>query len=389
MIDFLAKIFIKNKDKMEDTKLRLAYGMLCGLVGIGLNLLLFGGKLLAGIISGSIAILADAFNNLADAGSSAITFIGFKLSGQKPDPDHPFGHGRIEYISGLIVAMAILLMAFELAKSSITKIISPEPVAFSILSVVILVIAILVKLYMAFYNRNIGKRFASPAMKAVAIDSISDCFATTVVLLALVVGHFTGINIDGWCGVAVSLFIFYAGFSAAKETINPLLGQPADKELVNKIESIVRGHKEIQGIHDLVVHDYGPGRLIISLHAEVPCKCDILEIHDIIDNIENELNQSLGCEAVIHMDPIVVDDLETSALKTAISDIIAHLSPELSIHDFRMVPGPTHTNLIFDVVVPYDFSYSDNAVKQHLIHGVESMEGNYFAVIKIDKPYIR
>ena len=287
MVTLLAKIFIKDSE--DKIKQREAYGMLCGVIGILFNVLLFIGKFLAGTLSNSIAITADAFNNLSDAGSSIVTLLGFKLAGAKPDTEHPFGHGRIEYVSGLVVAAAILLMGYELVRDSIGKIMHPEETEFTLLVAVILIASILVKLYMAYYNRAIGKKLDSAAMKAVATDSLSDTAATTVVLLASIFTHFTGIKIDGYCGLVVGLLVGYAGFDAARETLNPLLGQPPAHEFVEKIDEIVMSHSEVCGMHDLIVHDYGPGRQMISLHAEVPAEGNILELHDVIDNIENEL----------------------------------------------------------------------------------------------------
>lgn len=388
MITLLEQVFIKEqKDK---AKIRQAYGVLCGVVGILLNVILFLGKFLAGTISNSIAITADAFNNLSDAGSSFVTLIGFKLAGAKPDPEHPFGHGRMEYISGLVVAAAILLMAYELIRDSIHKIIHPEETEFSVLVVLILVVSILVKLYMSFYNRNIGKRIDSAAMRATATDSLSDTCATTVVLIATLVGHYTGFYIDGWCGALVGLFILYAGINAAKETLDPLLGQPPEEEFVEQINQIVMAHSEVCGIHDLIVHDYGPGRQMISLHAEVPAEGDILEIHDVIDNVENELRAKLGCDATIHMDPIVTSDEHIGELKATVTDIITGIDEAVSMHDFRVVTGPTHTNLIFDVLVPFKFYISDDEMIMMIQEKVKQRIGkNYYVVIKVDKAYVK
>lgn len=387
MVTLLAKLFIKDED--SPAKQRQAYGMLCGLVGIFLNILLFAGKFLAGSISHSIAITADAFNNLSDAGSSAVTLVGFQLAGTKPDTEHPFGHGRIEYVSGLVVSAAILIMAFELVRDSVDKIIHPVKPDFGLLSVGILVVSILVKLYMSCYNRSIGRKIDSAAMRATATDSLSDTVATTVVLLATLVGHFTGIVIDGYCGVLVGLFIFYAGISAAKETLDPLLGQPPEKEFVDRIYELVMAHEGILGIHDLVVHDYGPGRQMISLHAEVPADGDILEIHDMIDQIESELKSKLYCEAVIHMDPIVTDE-KTVLMRNTVKQIVMQMGNGFSMHDFRMVPGKSHTNLIFDVVVPFEHKKSDAEVITEIRKKVmEEVGENYFSVIQLDRDYVK
>ena len=388
MITLLSKLFIKNREEVKDQKVRQAYGVLCGAVGIFLNLCLFAGKFIAGFISNSIAITADAFNNLSDAGSSIITLIGFKMAGQKPDPDHPFGHGRIEYISGLLVSVIILLMGFELLKSSVTKIIHPEELTFSPVILVILIVSILVKCYMFFYNKTLGKKLNSSAMMATGTDSLSDTLATTVVLISTLVAHFSGLAIDGWCGVAVGLFICYAGINAAKDTISPLLGQAPEPEFVNQVNSIVMAHEEVIGIHDLIVHNYGPGRVLISLHAEVPADGDILSLHDVIDTIEHELRDTLNCHAVIHMDPVQVGDPETDRLKGIVKECIAEIDPSLTIHDFRIVTCPTHTNLIFDVVTPYNFPMSDNELTAEITRRIQKENPSYYTVIEVDKKFV-
>ncbi|MCM1498357.1 MAG: cation diffusion facilitator family transporter [Clostridium sp.] len=383
MITILSHILIKNKDEAECRK---AYGTLCSIVGICLNILLFAGKYIAGAVSGSVAIMADAFNNLSDAGSSFITLIGFLFAGKKPDPDHPFGHGRFEYISGFIVSIAILLMGFELLRSSVSKIIHPEPVDTGILAMVILLVSILVKLYMAFYNRRIGNRIGSAAMQATAVDSLSDSAATTVVLVAMLVMRYTGVNIDGLCGILVALFILYAGYSAAKDTLDPLLGLAPEPEFVRQIQEIVMSHDLVEGIHDLVVHDYGPGRRMISLHAEVPGNRDIFEIHDKIDHIERELHEKLYCAAVIHMDPIETDNEEVARMREVVAGQVKQIDSRMTIHDFRMVTGPTHTNLIFDVVAPYDMEKDSKEIREEVQRLVSEL-GSYYAVVEIDRSY--
>lgn len=385
MITVLSRIFIKNPESEEGRKV---YGTLCSIVGIVLNIFLFVGKYIAGVLSGSVAVTADAFNNLSDAGSSFITLVGFLFAGKEPDLDHPFGHGRFEYISGFVVSIAILFMGFELMKSSIIKIIKPEPVDTSTVAMVILIVSILVKVYMAIYNRNVGKKIHSAAMSATSKDSLSDSLATTFVLIAMLVMKHAEINIDGICGVLVSLFIFYAGITAAKETLDPLLGLPPDQEFVDQIEEIVMAHDMIAGIHDVVVHDYGPGRRMISLHAEVPGDRNIFEIHDLIDNIERELNETLKCESVIHMDPIETDNEEVAQMKAIVAQEIKKIDEQITIHDFRMVTGDTHTNLIFDAVVPFGTKLSTKDVKKSIEQMVESMEGNYYAVVHIDQSYL-
>ena len=387
MISILSRIFIKNHADTSDPGVRRAYGVLCGAVGIFLNVLLFAAKYLAGTLTGSIAIVADAFNNLSDAGSSIITLLGFKLAAKKPDRDHPYGHGRFECIAGLVVSFVILMMGFDLAKTSVSKIFHPEDVDFSILSICILIGSILVKLYMSLYNRAVGKRISSAAVLATATDSISDVCATTMVLAATLIARFTGVNIDGWAGAIVSLVILWAGYNAAKDTIDPLLGQAPDPEFVQRIADIVNRYPEVVGIHDLAVHDYGAGRVMISLHAEVPASGDIMALHDVIDTIERDLQEELNCSAVIHMDPISTDDqLITSTRELLKNRIHEAISPDISIHDFRMVPGPTHTNVIFDAVVPYDFPESDAQVQEKISSLVRAIEGDYFAVVTIDHP---
>ena len=390
MVTILINLLIQNKEDVKNPKVRQQYGMICGLVGIALNILLFVGKFLAGAISHSISITADAFNNLSDAGSSCVTLVGFKMAGAKPDVGHPFGHGRIEYIAGLIVSGAILLMAVELVRTSIDKVLHPQPVEFKALTAVVLLVSILVKVYMAYYNYRIGKKLGSAAMRATATDSLSDTCATTVVLASAIIGEAFHIQIDGYCGILVGLFIFYAGVSAAKETLDPLLGQAPEETLVRQIEEIVLSHEEICGIHDLLVHDYGPGRLMISLHAEVPAEGDILELHDVIDNTEVELRRKLNCDAVIHMDPVVTEDKHILYLKENIEEIIKKIDPVISMHDFMFVAGPTHTNLIFDIVVPYDYRISDEGLVGQIQEcAAKKLGEGHFVVVQVDKAYCK
>jgi len=388
MISLLSRLLIKNREQTDSPAVRRAYGVLCGAVGILLNLLLFAAKFLAGALSGSIAMTADAFNNLSDAGSSVITLIGFRLAGQKPDPDHPFGHGRMEYLSGLAVALMILLMGFELLKSSIGKIANPAPIVFHPLALVILVCSIAVKLYMFFYNRAVGRKIDSAAMRATGTDSLSDAAATFVVLLSVLIAKATNLQLDGYFGVLVSLFIFYAGLNAAKETVSPLLGQAPDPELVDRITNLVLSNDAVVGIHDLVVHDYGPGRMMVSLHAEVLANQDISEVHDAIDNVERTLCETLNCEATIHMDPIVTDDAFTNELRTKISLLVADFDQGFTLHDFRVVSGPTHTNVIFDLVVPFSCKESEAAIKAKVEAAVHALDSTCFAVITIDRSYL-
>lgn len=340
MLKLLTKIFIKDRENVGDVKVRGAYGTLCGLYGIFLNLLLFAGKYFAGIVSGSVAVTADAFNNLSDAGSSIITLLGFLFAGKKPDLDHPFGHGRIEYLAGLGLSVIIILMGLELGKSSIEKIIAPQTVEAGLLPALILLCSIGVKFYMCLYNRKIGKKINSAAMQATATDSLSDAIATTVVLLSMGINWLFKVNIDGWAGLAVAVFILFAGYSAARDTLSPLLGQAPDPVLVQNIEGVVLSHPEIVGIHDLIVHDYGPGRLMVSLHAEVEGSGNIFHLHDAIDSAEMEIKERFGCLATIHMDPIEANDTEVSLMRHAVAEKLRELDGAISIHDFRMCPAP-------------------------------------------------
>lgn len=388
MITFLSKVFIKDRDNYQDKEVRNAYGVLCGIVGIFFNIMLFLIKFFAGVISHSIAITADAFNNLSDAGSSVVTLLGFKLSSAEPDPEHPFGHGRIEYISGLIVACLIVLMGFELMKDSVNKIIHPQDTAFSTLVFAILTLSIAVKLYMAYYNRSLAGKIDSAAMKATGTDSLSDALATTIVLISMIVGHYTSLHIDGICGVIVAAIILYAGYSAGKETVTPLLGQPPEPEFVNEVERIVMSQEGIVGIHDLIVHDYGPGRVMISLHAEVPANVDIMVSHDVIDVTEHTLKTTLKCDAIIHMDPVVTDDPRVDELKARIRELVKEWNKDASMHDFRVVFGTTHTNILFDVVAPYSVKISEDNIKSQLQEMIwEKIGQQYMAVIDIDRSY--
>ena len=388
MIQFLSRRFMKDCDNTDDPAVRRAYGVLCGCVGIALNVLLFGGKLLAGLATGSIAITADAANNLSDAGSSVVTLLGFKLSAQAPDRGHPFGHGRLEYVSGLVVSMVIVLMGVELGKSSIEQILRPQPVDFSPLAAGILAVSIAVKLYMALYNRSIGRRIHSAAMAATAADSLSDCLATAAVLLGSLAGRFWGVPADGWCGGVVALFILWSGVNAARETIDPLLGQPPAPEFVERVRELVLAPREITGVHDLIVHDYGPGRRMLTLHAEAPASGDILELHDVVDQVERRLSCELGCLATIHMDPVVNDDGLTAETRDRVAAIVRLIDPGISIHDFRMVPGPTHTKVIFDAEVPYQCALPDQEIRRRIEDGVRALDGNYSAVVEVEKSYV-
>ncbi|MBR3611091.1 MAG: cation transporter [Oscillospiraceae bacterium] len=388
MIKLLSKIFIKDNENYSKPEVRFAYGYLCGAVGIVINIILFAGKFAAGFISGSMAVVADAFNNLSDAGSSAISLIGFRLASQKPDPHHPFGHGRFEYISSLIISIIIITMGFSLGRDSIALIIKPEKVEYSALTFIILGISIAAKLYMFLYNRIVGKKINSASLKATAMDSISDAVSTFTVLASAILTVKTGIIIDGWVGLAVSGFIVFAGLSGAKETVDSLLGTPPEEDFCQKIEEIVLSHEGMIGIHDMIVHNYGPGRVFISLHAEVPSDGNFVDIHDTIDNIERDIMREVGCLATIHMDPVDVRDELTASLKGQVGKIIAGIDEKISFHDFRIVSGPTHTNVIFDIVVPYDYKYSDEEIVNIIAEKINLENENCFAVIDVDHDFI-
>lgn len=388
MITLLARLFIKDRDKVADAAVRRAYGMLCSLTGIGLNVLLFLGKYLAGRLSGSIAMTADAFNNLSDAGSSVITLLGFRMAAKKPDPGHPFGHGRIEYLSGVAVSIIIIVVGVQLGLESIDKIMNPQPVDAGLLPMLVLVASICVKGYMFAYNRGIGRKINSPGMAATAMDSLSDSIATSVVLISMLLSRFAGVNVDGWGGIAVACFIIFSGFKAAKETLSPLLGNPPDPQLVHDITSIVLSHSEVMNVHDLIVHDYGPGRLMVSLHAEVPGNGNIYALHDTIDTIEYELSSKLGCDAVIHMDPVSLDGTKTAHMRDELAEAAKSIDPRLSIHDFRIVDGPTHTNVIFDAVLPNDSKLTEEEAVAQLEALVHSLWQNSHPKVHIDRPFV-
>ena len=388
MTDFLIKTFIRDSEQVHDPAVRERYGVLSGVVGILLNLLLSAGKLCAGVLSASISITADAFNNLSDAGSSVVTLVGFKLAGQKADDGHPFGHGRLEYLTGLLVSLVILLVGLELGKSSIEKILHPEPVSFSVVSVIILAISILVKLWMCLFNRRLGRRIGSAAMAATAADSLSDVAATSAVLAGTLVGRMTGLAIDGWVGALVAVFLLRAGWGAAKDTINPLLGQNPDPELVRNIQTTVLSHPQVTGMHDLIIHDYGPGRSMMSFHAEVPIDSDIMEAHDVIDHIERELKDRFGIETSVHMDPIATNDEQVNRVRAQVAALVQVIDPAMTIHDFRMTRGPLHTNLIFDVVVPHKCPLSDGEVAARIEKAVKTLDDHYFVVLQLDRSYV-
>ena len=387
MLTLLINLFIKDKDNISDVKVRENYGVLCSGYGIFLNICLFAGKYLAGVLSASISMMADAFNNLSDAGSSIISLIGFKLASKKPDPGHPFGHGRIEYLAGLGVSALIVIMGYQLCLNSFSKIRHPEETAFSTVSIIILSVSILVKFYMAFYSKKIGKKIDSQTLQATATDSMSDTISTFVVLIGSLITHFTGIKLDGYLGMFVGILILIAGIKSAIEVISPLLGEAPSEEFIKSVEKIVMSYDEIVGIHDLIVHDYGPGRLMITLHAEVPADGNVLDLHDVIDRAEYELGQKLNCHATIHMDPVSVGDEYVDSLKAKVKEILSNMEGIVNFHDFRVVKGNTHTNLVFDVVASYSLKRSDDEIKLDIFNKIQEYDPKLFSVITVDRDF--
>ena len=385
----LVRLFIKDSENVRNATVRKKYGILSGSLGIFFNIILFLIKLLAGFISGSVAIMADAFNNLSDAGTSLVTLVGFKMAGKKPDPDHPFGHGRVEYVTGLIISLVIILMGVELIKSSVEKIITPTNINYSGFTVVILIFSVFVKLYMYIYNKKFSEKLGSAAMRSTAMDSFTDSIATSAVLLALMISEYTGFQLDGWLGLLVSIFVVMTGVTSAKETIDPLLGSATSGEFADTITKFVAGYDDILGMHDLIVHDYGPGRMMITFHAEVNARGDFVKLHDTVDSIERKLKQTLGCEAVIHMDPVFVDDEPTKKMRDYTAHLVKGISDKLSMHDFRMVAGPTHTTLIFDVMAPYELDMTDDEIIEEINRRVALLPGNISAQVDVDKPMVR
>lgn len=389
MLEALLRKFVPNHTRTEDRAVRQRYGTLSGGVGILLNLALFAGKLTAGLLAGAISVTADAFNNLSDAASSVVTFVGFRLAGQEADADHPFGHGRMEYLAGLVVSFLILLVGVELGKSSVEKILHPEETRLSVLTVVILAVSILVKVWMGWFNSALAGMIKSEALRATATDCRSDAIATGAVLLGLILSRVFTLPLDGWIGVLVAILILKAGIDSAKATLDPLLGQPPEPEEVQAIERFILSYPPIQGIHDLVIHDYGPGRRMMSVHAEVPDTSDLMTVHDVIDHVERELKQKFGLEAVIHMDPVQTGNPLAERLKALVAEQARAIHPALTIHDFRITAGPRFTNLIFDVVVPYDVKLEDKDVKERLAAGLAAVDASYRAVIEVDHAYVR
>ena len=384
MTNLLPRLFIRDYKNFENPTVRSAYGKLAGVVGIICNVLLFAAKLAIGLLSGSVSITADAVNNLSDASSSVVTLLGFKLAEKPADEDHPYGHARMEYLSGLAVAALILVIGVELVKSSVTKIIHPEPVAFSPALVVVLVLSMAVKLWMCHFNSSLGRRMDSDTLKATAADSRNDVITTGAVLLAAIVAQVTNLYIDGYAGLLVALFILWSGVGIAKDTMDPLLGLAPSPELVQQISDEIRGYDKVLGLHDLMVHDYGPGRRFASVHVEMDSHEDPLVCHDIIDDIECQALEELHVHLVIHYDPVVEDDAEWNQMRQAVEATAAALSPRLSVHDFRLVRGAKGTKVVFDLAVPYDMAGQRPAIKARLEGAVAALRPDYLTVIRFD-----
>ena len=376
MTEWLVRRFVKNYQNSDDPKVRMTYGKFAGIVGIVCNVLLCLGKGIAGLVSGSVSIVADAVNNLSDASSNIISLLGFKLAGKPADSNHPYGHGRYEYLSGLLVAMLIVVIGVELIKSSIEKIVNPEPTDFSWVVVGILVASILVKLWMALFNRTIGKRIGSTTLEATAIDSRNDVITTAAVLAALLVSHYTSLELDGWAGLVVGVFIVWSGIGLVRDTVNPLLGSAPSPELVEHIRAKIMSYPGVLGTHDLMVHDYGPGRQFV------------LASHDVLDNIEQDFLRDDNLVMTIHFDPIVTADESVNNLRSWIDGLVSGIDGRLSIHDLRTVPGPTHTNVIFDCLKPHGVEMTDDELRRKICALVEAEHPEYSCKITVDSSYV-
>lgn len=389
MTELLVKLFVKDSDNVSNPKVRGRYGILSGCVGIAVNVILFLAKFLVGTVTNSIAITADAVNNLSDAGSCAVTVFGFKMAGKPADEDHPFGHGRIEYITAMVVSFIVLFMGFELLTQSIDKIRNPEDVTFNLVGAIIIAVSIFGKLWHALFNRKLGKKINSPAMTAVVADSLSDIAATSVTLVALILSNFfPSLHIDGWLGIIVAGFVLKAGYGIFKETLNSLIGEPPTKETVEKLEAKILSYENVTGIHDLILHNYGPDKFFGSVHVEMPSDFDVLYSHDIIDNIERDVMAEFGILLSIHYDPIEVNNARVNELKVIAETAVKRIGEELTIHDFRVVDGPSHTNLIFDVVVPRKFPLSNDDLMAEISSEISKNGTNFFAVMNIEYAFV-
>lgn len=388
MTDLLIRIFAGNNPDVTDVKVRGRYASIAGFTGIILNVLLFIGKLVLGILAGSVAIIADAFNNISDAGSSVVTLIGFRLAAKPVDKEHPLGHGRLEYISGFIVDMLIILVGFELLTSSFDKILHPTLPAVGYTTLIMLGVAILIKLWLFFFYRKIANVINSSSIKAAAFDSLSDCAATSLVLISALIARFSNVAIDGWAGILVAAFILFTGAKAAKETIDLLLGSPPDHDFIQSIYRFVKGYPQIIGIHDVMVHDYGPGRQIVSFHAEVPSDSNINVAHEEIDRLERDMHEKFGCIVTVHLDPIVTNDPFINQARIVAEQAAKTINNDFSIHDFRMTAGETSFNLIFDLVVPADCKTSESDAERLVVEEIQKTYPNCFCVVKVEHPFV-
>ena len=388
MTDFIIKKFIKDYENVNEQRVRESYGITASITGIILNTLLSIGKILTGIIFNSISVTADGVNNLSDGASSVITLIGFKISSKPADKDHPFGHARMEYLTGFILGIAVILVGVELIKSSFDKIMNPTKTIFSIEMIVVLIVSVLIKLWISLFYKKLGDKISSATLKASSTDSRNDVISTIVVILSLLVSNATGYEVDGYVGILVALFILYSGYDILRDILNPLLGEMPDREFIESIENKILSYDGIVNIHDLVVHNYGPNRYFASVHAEVDAKEDIMKSHDLIDNIERDFARELDISLVIHLDPIITDDEEINELRSMTDKIVKSIDERLTMHDFRVVKGETHTNLIFDVVVPVDYDIKSSKLVSMIEKEIRNKDETYFAVITIDKNYV-
>lgn len=387
MQNWLVKKFVHDYENVHDINVRASYGKLSGRVGIFCNAFLFAVKFIMGTISGSVSITADAVNNLSDAASSVISLIGFKMAEKPADEDHPYGHARYEYLSGLTVAVMIILIGFELFKTSFDKVIHPSTVDFSIALVIVLAVSILIKLWMAFFNKSLGKKINSSALEATAADSRNDVISTSAVLVAAVISHFFKINLDGYMGIAVAVFILYSGIGLVKDTLDPLLGKAPEPELVDYIQKKILSYDGVLGTHDLMIHDYGPGRKFASVHVEMAAEGDVLKSHDVIDNIERDFLSKDNLNIIVHYDPIVTKDDIVNDFRSWLMEQVKSIDPHLSIHDLRIVPGNSHTNLVFDCVMPHCINMSPSELKAEIRRLVNIKYPNYYCIITIDSSY--
>lgn len=387
MQNWLVKKFVHDYENVHDINVRASYGKLSGKVGIFCNAFLFAVKFIMGTISGSVSITADAVNNLSDAASSVISLIGFKMAEKPADEDHPYGHARYEYLSGLTVAVMIILIGFELFKTSFDKVIHPSTVDFSIVLVIVLAVSILIKLWMAFFNKSLGKKINSSALEATAADSRNDVISTSAVLVAAVISHFFKINLDGYMGIAVAVFILYSGIGLVKDTLDPLLGKAPEPELVDYIQKKILSYDGVLGTHDLMIHDYGPGRKFASVHVEMAAEGDVLKSHDVIDNIERDFLSKDNLNIIVHYDPIVTKDDIVNDFRSWLMEQVKSIDPHLSIHDLRIVPGNSHTNLVFDCVMPHCINMSPSELKTEIRRLVNIKYPNYYCIITIDSSY--